>query len=168
MPLRNGETQFFSENTRFIEGDWEAHSGIKQHIVIGEIVEITAKHIGVEAQLREESLGNSALEIISARWTYREPQNFRVQRDDLRGAGEQNIFHGRRLQDAVVGNMQQYFPAVNVARYANARAESRFAGDKSIMIEAQACADVPVSLVKIILNVEGGLDIPFALCKCKL
>jgi len=69
VPVRNGETQFFSENTRFVEGDREAHSGIKQHIVIGEIAEITAKDIGVEAQLREESLGNSALEIISTRWT---------------------------------------------------------------------------------------------------
>src|SRR6266849_6280585 len=64
--------------------------------------------------------------------------------------------------------MQQYFPAVNVARYANARAESRFAGDKFIMIEAQPGTDVPVSLVKIILNVEGGLDIPLVLGECKL
>src|ERR1700752_1979693 len=83
-------------------------------------------------------------------------------------AGEQQVFHGRSLKNAVVGKVKQRFRLWNVAGDAYARTPGGFVGGKTVLVETQAGADAPIADVESVLNIERGLGIPFAAAKGKL
>ena len=53
-PLGNFHAHFFAENARARESDGETNAGVEQGVVVGIIVKIATKNIGVHAQFAEE------------------------------------------------------------------------------------------------------------------
>ena len=64
--------------------------------------------------------------------------------------------------------MQQHFPWRYVTGDADARAPGRFADDEAVVVETKTGANVPVAPVNVVLEVQGGFDVPAMIGKRKL
>ena len=158
--MGNFEAQFFAENVRAGKGDGETDAGVEEGVVVGIIMKIATKDVGVQAQIAENRFGYAALVIISARRADRQSQHHGVDSGQLRRTGQQQVFHRGSLENAVVRSVKEQIQRWNIARNSEARAPGRFVDHKSVMIEAQSRGDIPVAEVDLVLYVGGRLDIP--------
>src|SRR5271169_6528414 len=116
------EAQLFAKDAGLGKRNGKADAGIKKNVVVGKIVKIAAEDICVEPQMTAESRGDTEFVIISAgglngqaddNWTYGLEEG---------RTGEEQVFERRRLEDAVIGGVDQEVQGRDIARNANSGA----------------------------------------------
>ena len=65
-PVRNIEANFFAEDAGFGVGDREAYAGLQKHVVVGIVVKVAAKDVGIDAEFAEEGFGEAAFVVVGA------------------------------------------------------------------------------------------------------
>ena len=106
VPVGNFELAFGAVDVGLVEGDGEADGGAEELIVVGEIVDAAGVAVGVEADVAEEAFAEADFVVVAVGGFYGEAEDFVAEGDDGGGAGDEEIFVGRRLEDAVVGGVE--------------------------------------------------------------
>ena len=121
FPVWKFQFAFNAVNVRFRESDWEANGGAQELIVVGIVIDATRESVGVKAELAEKTFGETSFVIISVGWLNGDVQHFVAKLRDGSGTGEQNIFAGRRLENAVVGRVEDQVQFRNGVRNGKTR-----------------------------------------------
>src|SRR5271165_809087 len=124
-------------------------------------MEIAPKQIGVQTKLAEECFRQTDFIEIPLCGGYGHAQNHRTDRIKLWRAGKEQVFHGGGLKNAVVGGMQQEIPGGNEIGEAQTRTERCFIEDEGVIVEADASAEIPVTVMHLVLHVKRRLNVPF-------
>lgn len=156
MPIRDGQLAFRAVDDGFTEGDGKADGGAVDLVVIGVVVDVAAEVIDVHLEVLAEDGAETALVVIAFRGLDGQAEEIRgVDGLNLGGAGKQKVFKRRRLEDAVVGEVEDGVQARNVAGDGEARLKLPVVEDELVVVVAQTGGDGPVMKMYQVLNVGG-------------
>ena len=130
----------------FAEGDGEADGGAEDLIIVGVIVDVAAEVVDVEAKLAEETLCDADFVVVAVRGLDRQAQDVGSSETTCWRAGNQNVFERWRLENAVVGGVDDEVGWRKITRDREARADGVLIDQQLIVVPAEAGADGPVSV----------------------
>ena len=159
MPRGKFEFSFGAVDVGLVEGDWEADRGAEELIVVGEIVDAAAVAVDVELELAEEAFAESDFVVVAVRGFYGQAQDLVTEGDDRRRAGDQEIFVGRSLEDAVVGGVENHVELGDEIADAEARADGVLIDEQLVMIPAEAGAYREFAETDLILDKAGLFEV---------
>src|SRR5277367_6788083 len=166
-PVGQVDFSFRAVKDGFAECYGEADRRIVDLIVIGVVIHVTAENVSVQPELLEEGLGQTDFVIISLRRLNGKLQGDRVQGCGCSGTGEQDVFEGGGLKNAIVREMQDDARRREIARDGQARLERLAVQQKLIVIPSKSGIDRPVAQPDQILNEGGLLEVRAAGLKAK-
>ena len=103
-----------------------------------------------------EAFAQAAFVVVPSGWLDGQSQELIAERVDLSGAGDEDVFKGRSLKDAIVGGVQHHVERWQVAANREARAKRILIEEKLIVVPAKAGADRPIAEADEIFD-EGRL-----------
>src|ERR1700728_3104689 len=117
MPLRHFELALSSIDDGLAEGDGEADGSVADLVVVGVIVHKAAEVVGIELEVACKDCGQAALVIVALRRLDGQAQEVGgIDGLNLNGAGEQDVLKGWRLEDAVIGEVQDRIRGGEITR----------------------------------------------------
>src|SRR5436305_10718323 len=133
---------------------WNTDACIKQHIIVGKVVNHTMIVLRFHSQPAQEILRQSgSIEIPSSR-SQGYTQHLRVYSNDCGRTGKKKILECRSLKGPVIGHMKNGPSARPIPRNAQARTNPAIFHQELIMVPTHAQAQGPMSHIYEILCIQ--------------
>src|SRR5271157_3168284 len=101
-PVDEIELSLSAIDYSFVECDRVADAGVEQLIIIGVLTDVAAVDINIKTQFVGESFCEASFVVVSARRLHRQLEEVIAERRDRVGTGNEDVFKGGRLEDAVI------------------------------------------------------------------